>query len=274
MPNRILKESICTSDEIDGLTAFQETVFYRLIVNCDDYGRMDARPSILASKLFPLKRTSIRESQIEDALRALTSADLVKVYRVHGKPILQMNTWDRHQTIRAKTPKYPGPEEAEESGMYASASNCNQMKADASRCPRNPIQSNTYSYSESESNTRAGARETAAEEFERFWLVYPKKVGKKAAFKAFLLAVARKNGEPAPEVEELISAVERQKCTDQWQKEGGRYIPNPTTWLNQGRWADEPPAHTDGYQHHGEAMSPVMLEAVRRMMEEENNDER
>ena len=67
MPNRILKESICTSDEIETLSAFQETFFYRLIVNCDDYGRMDARPKILASKLFPLK--DIRAAQIEDALR-------------------------------------------------------------------------------------------------------------------------------------------------------------------------------------------------------------
>ena len=41
MPNRIIKESICTSDNVDQLTAFEETVFVRLIVNCDDFGRMD-----------------------------------------------------------------------------------------------------------------------------------------------------------------------------------------------------------------------------------------
>ena len=27
--------------------------------------------------------------------------------------------------------------------------------------------------------------------------------------------------------------------TAQWTKEGGQYIPNPTTWLNQGRWDDK-----------------------------------
>lgn len=140
MPNRILKESICTSDEIDSLSAFQETVFYRLIVMCDDYGRMDARPKILASKLFPLK--DIRAAQIEDALRALTSAELVTLYTVDGKPFLQMNTWDRHQQIRAKKSKYPAPAD----GVIASDSNCNQLIEDDSKCPRNPIQS------ESESN--------------------------------------------------------------------------------------------------------------------------
>ena len=133
MPNRILKESICTSENVDRLSAFQETFFYRLIVNCDDFGRMDARPKILASRLFPLKE--IRSNQIEDALRALTSAELVILYEVDGKPFLQMKTWDRHQQVRAKKSKYPSPEE----GI------CNQLISDDSKCLRNPIQSNIES---------------------------------------------------------------------------------------------------------------------------------
>ena len=147
MPNRIIKESICTSDNIDQLSAFHETVFYRLIVNVDDYGRIDARPKLLASKLFPLK--DIRASQIEDALRKLTSAELVTLYTVGGNPFLQMNTWDRHQQIRAKKSKYPAPENSDK----AYESICNQMISDDSKCPRNPIQSE--SESESESNVCA-----------------------------------------------------------------------------------------------------------------------
>ena len=142
MPNRILKESICTSDSIDQLSAFEETVFYRLIVNCDDFGRFDGRPKIIASKLFPLK--DIRTNQIESALRALTSAELVILYEVDGKPFLQMKTWDRHQQIRAKKSKYPAPE----SGNITSASICNQMISDDSTCSRNPIQSESYSLKE------------------------------------------------------------------------------------------------------------------------------
>ena len=152
MPNRIIKESICTSDNIDQLSAFQETVFYRMIVNCDDYGRMDARPKILASKLFPLK--DIRANQMEEALRALTSAELVILYEVDGKPFLQMKTWERHQQIRAKKSKYPGSE----CGKIISGSICKQMIADDSKCPRNPIQSE----SESNPNTNDCAAASAA----------------------------------------------------------------------------------------------------------------
>ena len=136
MPNRILKESICTSDTLDKLTAFQETVFYRLIVQCDDFGRMDARPKILAAKLFPLK--DVRVDQIKEALLALSSAELVILYQVDGKPFLQMKTWERHQQIRAKKSKYPAPD-----GSFTSSDIiCNRMISDDSKCPRNPIQSN------------------------------------------------------------------------------------------------------------------------------------
>jgi len=157
LPNRIIKESICTSDSIDQLSAFHETVFYRLIVNCDDYGRCDARPKILASKLFPLK--DIRANQMEDALRALTSAELVTLYEVGGKPFLQMNTWDRHQTVRAKKSKYPAPD----GQLQTSASNCKQLQADASKCSRNPIQSNPNTNTESETNQEAKTNTSAQE---------------------------------------------------------------------------------------------------------------
>jgi hypothetical protein len=72
------------------------------------------------------------------------------------------------------------------------------------------------------------------DEFERFWSAYPKKVGKGAAFKAW----KNLNG-TRPEVDELIRIVEQQKKSEQWCKQGGQFIPNPQTWLNQARWEDE-----------------------------------
>lgn len=71
-----------------------------------------------------------------------------------------------------------------------------------------------------------------ADAFGRFWAVYPKKVGKGEARKAF----SKIKGVP---VDRMISAVEAQKHSRQWTRDDGRYIPNPATWLNQGRWEDE-----------------------------------
>ena len=132
MPNRIIKESICTSENIDQLTEFQETFFYRLMVNCDDYGRFDARPKILSARLYPLRR--VPAEVVEEALEALEAADLITVYEVDGHVFLQMNTWGKHQQTRASKSKYPAPDEAQ---MQANDSNGYQMISDDIKCPRN-----------------------------------------------------------------------------------------------------------------------------------------
>jgi hypothetical protein len=80
-----------------------------------------------------------------------------------------------------------------------------------------------------------------AERFAEFWKAYPKKVGKEAARKAFM-----KVKPSADLLQRMLEAIKEQKASDQWKRDNGQYIPNPATWLNQGRWDDETPvpAHT------------------------------
>lgn len=107
MPNRILKESICTSETINALSHAAETFFYRLLVNCDDYGRFDARPSILRSRLYPLRIETVTDDTVTQLLRECTLAGLTETYTSDGRPYLQVVTWETHQQIRAKRSKYP-----------------------------------------------------------------------------------------------------------------------------------------------------------------------
>ena len=68
--------------------------------------------------------------------------------------------------------------------------------------------------------------------FDTFWKSYPKKVGKQSCLNWF------KRKKPNQElVDKMISKVNEYKQTKQWQTK--QYIPNPLTWLNQGRWEDE-----------------------------------
>ena len=101
MPNRIIKESICVSDNLDKLTWFEECLFYRLIVNCDDYGRFDGRPAVVKNRLFPLK-DHVTTSSVEKGLKALVNAELVAMYKYDGKPYLHLLTWGDHQQIRSR----------------------------------------------------------------------------------------------------------------------------------------------------------------------------
>jgi len=149
MPNRIIKESICTSDTIDQMSWLEECFWHRLIVNCDDYGRFDARPSVLKARLFPLKER-ITLKDIESVLTKLAGIGCVVLYECDGKPYLYLPTWEVHQTIRAKKSRYPAPDVAEQPHEII----CKQMQTVECKCSRNPIQSESESESEKE-DTRA-----------------------------------------------------------------------------------------------------------------------
>jgi hypothetical protein len=69
--------------------------------------------------------------------------------------------------------------------------------------------------------------------FEEFWRRYPNKVGKDAALRAW----TKKACEGL--CNDILSGLERNM--GHITREGGEFIPNPSTWLNQGRWKDEPP---------------------------------
>lgn len=69
------------------------------------------------------------------------------------------------------------------------------------------------------------------EAFDEFWAAYPKKKSKGQAERSF-----KKVAVPGSV---LLAAIEAQKKGADWLKEGGRFIPHPSTWLNAKGWEDE-----------------------------------
>ena len=67
-------------------------------------------------------------------------------------------------------------------------------------------------------------------EFEAFWRMYPRRVGKEAARRAWKKARARVGAET------ILTGLSAAR----WPEEA-EFIPHPSTWLNQGRWDDEAP---------------------------------
>lgn len=77
------------------------------------------------------------------------------------------------------------------------------------------------------------SNEILLQRFERFWKAYPIKSGKGDARKSWLKI------KPSEELTDtMIQAIGRMSHEDKRWLEG--YIPNPSTWLNQSRWEDEP----------------------------------
>jgi len=136
------------------LTDAEENFFYRLVVNCDDYGLMDGRETVVLARLYPLRIHLITTEVVRSHLDRLAEVGLIQLYEVASHPYLHIVTWDRHQQIRAKRPKYPKPDQAQSSDITSSPNrtyikeqqssdiNGNQRITHVPVIQSNPIQSN------------------------------------------------------------------------------------------------------------------------------------
>lgn len=81
--------------------------------------------------------------------------------------------------------------------------------------------------------TPVGATEPLNDaEFDEFWKTYPRRVGKEAAKVAWSKAAKKTDAG-------LILTAVRRYAEDP-NLPDKKFIPHPATWLNQGRWDDEP----------------------------------
>ena len=70
--------------------------------------------------------------------------------------------------------------------------------------------------------------------FDAFWEQYPKRRSKGQAEKAWL-----KINPDEEKFAAMLAGLENAKKSAEWQKDGGQYIPHPSTWLNAKGWEDE-----------------------------------
>lgn len=77
--------------------------------------------------------------------------------------------------------------------------------------------------------------------FDEFWSIYPRRVAKLAAKKAWDRAI--KNGSSP----DIIIAGAHRYARERRQAED-RYTKHPATWLNGGCWMDDPGANGDGHE--------------------------
>ena len=231
MPNRIIKESICTSENIAALSMGAEVLFYHLIVKADDYGVYFGNEQIIRSTCYPLKTDEIKLKQVESWLNELVSAGLVNAYIAEdGKKYIQFAKWSKHQQIRAKRSKYPIMD-----------GSCSQLISDDCKCPRNPIQSNTNPI-QSESAQSADEIESC---FLALWDLYPKKEGKSAVSKKAKAALYKAG------FDDVAAAIENYKAQIQRENRAMQYVKNGSTFFN-GAWKD----YLESYELSEEPQNP------------------
>lgn len=170
------------------------------------------------------------ESTVKLALEALEQLGMI-----HFDGFLCIPGWEEHQNIeglekvreqnRLRVEKYRDKQRLLQSNVTCNAT-----------CNVTVTQSNATD-KEKEKDIEKDNKYIYAQKFDEFWRIYPRKKDKKKARQKF---------ESLKNIEELfpkmVAALEQQKKSEQWAKDGGQFIPYPTTWLNGERWNDEPDA--------------------------------
>lgn len=139
---------------------------------------------------------------------------------------LEFNTPDSER----KKPK----SDAERAREYRERKKLKEAQEAASRTSRNVTENHGEKRREEKRKTSPQTPQGGLERFDEFWEAYPRKTGKENARKAWA-----KIKPDDSLVNEILNAVRSQARTDQWQRDGGQYIPHPATWLNGKRWEDE-----------------------------------
>ena len=163
MPNRIIKETVKTSEKIDSLTWFEEVLYYRMLVTADDYGCLDGRTVLLKNELFPLKENVTKKS-VEEAIAKLVKVGLLCRYTANDKPYLFFPTWEKHQRVRNKLRRFPDP--YENGAEIICQSIDGQLTADCP--PESESESESESIRESKGRKRAAFTPPTLEEVKAF----------------------------------------------------------------------------------------------------------
>ena len=103
----------------------------------------------------------------------------------------------------------------------------------------------------SETEYRNRIQNTDTEAFDRFWSVYPRKAGKQDAQRSFERALK------VATLDEILAGA--QKYADDPNRVA-QFTAHPSTWLNQGRWSDDPlPRRTAEDARRGVISTPTIV---------------
>lgn len=163
------------------------------------------------------EETSLSRFQQDQARGKLKSLGLIetKVKRANGKPTIH------YRVAKQKATNL----------LYESLETRDSEARESRECITETTQEIT---TENLQKAIGPSKEELRKHFTRFWQAYPNKKGKEAAWRSWL-----KLKPDEAFTERIISKVEDYTTTLQWNRERGKFIPYPATFLNHGRYDDD-----------------------------------
>lgn len=231
---RTIKPEFWSDEKIGPLDPLTRLVFLGLISLADDRGRIFDSLKTIDAFIFPYTDHSSAES-----LDLLTNLSRIFRYSAaNGMKVIQLLGWAKHQVVDHPQ-KYSLPDPSPEILAIVS---------------RESPEILAIVSGESRSSIMVHDPLVKVLFEEKFWPAYPKKTGK-----AKCLAWWMRKKPDSTLLASMLCALEWQKNSVRWTKSAGEFVPDPLTWLNGGRWEDDPAAYggmNDTVNANNDAASP------------------
>lgn len=184
---------------------------------------------LITSRKSLADKTGVNESKVERVLKMLQNEQLIEQHGTSKFRVISIVNWAKYQTDEQQD------EQQVNSKRTAGEQQMNTPEEIPYGIKNGKKVKNTPTQSEKDAD---------GERFETFWKLYPKKVSKAAAIKAW--AKLKQS-----DMDQAMQALPSHCMSSQWTKDGGQFIPNAATWLNARRWEDEiRPAGNSGLSKH------------------------
>lgn len=210
---------IWTSEQFGKLSDRAKLLFIGTITLADDDGKLRANPAYLRGQIFPYHE----DLSVTDVLQLRNEIEkngLIQVYSIDEFDYIKHPKWEEYQIIRKdlyKGSSLPSRNETVTSPLRKRT----LSKVKLSKVKLSKVKQLSPDLKE-ENNS-----------FEEFYTLYPKKLAKKEAEKAWDKLSEEK------QLKALEDVKVRKVKHSQWIRDGGKYIPYPASYLNGERWEDE-----------------------------------
>ena len=223
---RNIKPAFFQNEELAELKPIERLAFIAMWTVADFKGCIEYRAKRLKIQLLPYDNCDI-----ETIVTNLEQSRFITTYSVQGQSYIKILNFEKHQN--------PHPNERKSGSDIPDIDEKDNVNNDIEIIVTNHDQDGT-----NRADSLIPITDTLiplpakkhADGFDDFWKAYPKKTGKDRA----LVAWKKKN----PPLIEVLEALQWQSISNQWTKDDSKYIPNPATYLNDGRWKDEPPKNS------------------------------
>lgn len=196
----------------------------------DEHGRLHGDPRVVKGQCFPYD-DDLTPAIIDALIDDLIAAKKAKRYEIDGATYLELPNLKKHQRLEPeKVPsRLPEPSPEHEIAVRAHSS---ESRADESARREDELSLMQVAGSRLQvAGNHSSTPADAGGEFNTFWTLYPRKVKKPEAVKAWAKATR------TTDASTIIDGLKRYLPV--WERKDRQFVPHAATWLRAEQWTDE-----------------------------------